>query len=74
MYELLYGLDKYCKKSTWATFAMLKTCVLSIGLLFGMVIPSKAKKAVAIIATIVFVATYIPLMIDFVRALVGDDD
>ncbi len=48
---------------------LLKFCLFSIGILVGTSIPSKKKKPVNIIAVIVFLATYIPLMSKFVPIL-----
>lgn len=74
MRELLEGADRYCKQSTWKTFAVLKTCVLSLGLMMGMALPKNWKKVATIIAGIVFVVTYVPLMIEFYRAMFAKDE
>lgn len=54
--------DRYARKSRWQDFALVKFCLFSMGILAGMQIQSRHKKAVGIAAGIVFLATYIPLM------------
>ena len=49
---------------------MLKFCLFSLGILAGMQIPKKDKKEAGILAFVVFVLTYIPLMkklVDMIR-------
>ena len=46
--------------------AMLKFCLFSIGILAGMKIPIRNKKKAAVLALLVFLITYIPLMTKFV--------
>ena len=52
--------DRYLEKSDWKDLAMIKFCLFSMGVLAGMRIPEKKRKAAA-----VFAATYIPLMAKF---------
>lgn len=59
--------DRYCKESNWKTLALLKTCLFSMGVLVGMLIPKERKKTVAGVGFAVFMATYIPLMTKFFR-------
>jgi len=49
--------------------ALIKFCLFSMGLLIGMQLPKKFHKAVKIGAAIVFVGTYIPLMVKYARIL-----
>lgn len=59
--------EKYLQKSSWKDMAMLKFCLFAMGILAGMQIPEKNKKETGIIAAVVFIATYIPLMSKFIR-------
>ncbi|MEY8522309.1 permease of phosphate ABC transporter [bacterium 1XD8-76] len=70
MKKLLDYADRYIENSTWKDMAMLKFCLFSLGILAGMQIPKKDKKEAGILAFVVFVLTYIPLMkklVDMIR-------
>ncbi len=54
--------DEYLNRCTWKDMALLKFCLFSMGLLAGMQVLKKNKKRVRMAASIVFVLTYIPLM------------
>lgn len=57
--------NQYCKESTWKTMAMLKFCLIAMGIAIGMFIPDSARGVVFVICATVFVITYIPLMKKF---------
>jgi len=57
--------DAYIQARSWKMLSALKFCLCSIGILLGLAIPGKHKKTSAIAAFGVFLATYIPLMADF---------
>ncbi len=61
--------DKYLKQFGWKDLALVKFCLFAMGLICGMQIKGKYKKPVTIGALIVFLATYIPLMADFLPML-----
>lgn len=61
--------DKYLKQFNWKDLALVKFCLFAMGLICGMQIKSKYKKPFIIGALIVFLATYIPLMADFLPML-----
>ena len=44
--------DKYAENSSWRDFAVVKFCLFSMGLIAGMSIPRKNKKAARAIAGI----------------------
>lgn len=54
--------DRYLQKSDWKDLAVIKFCLFSMGVLAGTCIPQKKKDCTRIIASIVFVVTYVPLM------------
>lgn len=54
--------NRYAKQSDWKDFALTKFCLCAMGILIGICIPEKGKKCTGIIAAIIFVASYIPLM------------
>ena len=71
MKTLFASADEYLQNSDWKDIAVLKLCLLSLGLLAGMQLPAKHRKTARVAAVVIFVATYIPLMTKFLRILVG---
>lgn len=67
MEELLNAANRYMETSDWKTIAVLKFCLISLGMMIGMLIKPEHKKSVFLTALGVFIATYIPLMIKFFR-------
>jgi len=65
MKQLFLCADRYIQARDWKMLAGLKFCLCAIGFLLGLVIPVKHKKTAAAGAFGVFLATYIPLMVDF---------
>lgn len=59
--------DKYLQKSSWKDLALIKICLFAIGIMAGIRIPEKNKRAVGWVAYFAFLATYIPLMSKFLR-------
>lgn len=57
--------DRYVQSRDWKMIALLKFCLCSIGALLGLAVPGKHKKNAGCFAAGVFLATYIPLMADF---------
>ena len=59
--------NRYVKESDWKDLALLKFCLWAMGMLMGMLVLPKNRKAVAWGCTGVFLVTYIPLMAKFYR-------
>ena len=59
--------DRYIQSRDWKMLAGLKFCLCAIGVLLGLSVPGKHKKCAAVGAIGVFLATYIPLMADFLN-------
>ena len=57
--------DRYIQSRDWKMLAGLKFCLCAIGVLLGLSVPEKHKKSAAAGALGLFLATYIPLMTDF---------
>ncbi len=57
--------DSYIRSRDWKMLAKVKFCLCAIGMLLGLMVPGKHKKTVSLAAATVFLATYIPLMADF---------
>lgn len=71
MNRIFAGADEFIKESDWKDITVLKFCLLSLGLLAGMQVTEKSKKGVRIAASVVFILTYIPLMVKYLRILLG---
>ena len=67
MRKLFEVADRYVETSDWKIIAVLKFCLISLGVILGMEVKEKSRKPVFIAAVSVFIATYIPLMTRFVR-------
>ena len=66
--------NQYVKESDWNDFALVKLCLCAIGVMIGLAVPKKKKKMPLLIAAIVFIATYIPLMTKFLRIVFRRED
>ena len=66
--------DWYLQKSDWKDLAVIKFCLFSMGLLAGTCIPQKKKDCARIIASIVFVVTYVPLMTKLFKIIVDKNE
>ena len=71
MKRIFASADEFVRESDWKDLAVLKFCLLSLGLLAGMQIAERCKKGVRIAASIVFTLTYIPLMVKYLKILIG---
>ncbi|HOO27722.1 MAG TPA: permease of phosphate ABC transporter [Lachnospiraceae bacterium] len=69
MKKLFAVADQYLKSCGWKDMALIKLCLLAMGMLIGMAIPGKSRKAVVLGAVVAFIATYIPLMYKFLPIL-----
>ena len=57
--------DSYVQSRDWKMLALVKFCLCSIGVLLGLSVPEKHKKATGDFSLGVFLATYFSLMADF---------
>lgn len=71
MKRIFASADEFVRESDWKDLAVLKFCLLSLGLLAGMQIAERCKKGVRIAASVVFTLTYIPLMVKYLKILIG---
>ena len=71
MKKLFTYADAYIQECTWKDLALLKFCLAAIGLLIGLEVPEVKKKPSAIAGSLVFLATYIPLMAKFFRVVLN---
>ena len=73
MTMLFEAANRYIETSDWKIIAVLKFCLISLGMMIGMLIPPDRKKGVFLGALGVFFAAYIPLMAKFFRVLTGKE-
>lgn len=71
MNQLTDAADRYLKDCTWKDISILKICLIALGVLLGIAVPARKKKASAWVASLVFVAAYVPLMAKFLPYLLG---
>ncbi len=70
--RLFEAADQYIKESDWKTIALLKICLLALGVLIGMQVPKEKRKIVFGIGGLVFLATYVPLITKFVKIIMQE--
>ena len=71
MKRLMDAVDRYLRDCTWKDISVLKVCLIALGILLGIAVPARKKKASAWAASLVFVAAYVPLMAKFLPYLLG---
>ena len=59
--------NRYIETSDWKIIAVLKFCLISLGVMIGMGIKKEHKKKVFLIAIFTFFLTYLPLMFKFYK-------
>ncbi|MFR5601740.1 MAG: hypothetical protein ACLTKI_05010 [Lachnospiraceae bacterium] len=67
MKQLLQAADQFIQESDWKTIAVLKFCLISMGIMWGIAIPKRHKGKAAFVCSAVFTVTYIPLILKFLR-------
>ena len=67
MKKLFEAANRYIETSDWKIIAVLKFCLISLGLMAGMQIRPEHRKPVFLGALGTFILTYIPLMARFFR-------
>ena len=66
--------NQYVKESDWKDLTLIKFCLCAMGVILGVNVAPKHKKTVTIVAALVFVATYIPLMGKLFRIMLRKDN
>ena len=74
MKRLFDAADRYIQTSDWKLIAVLKFCLLSLGVMAGMAVKKKHKKPVLLSALCVFIVTYIPLMARLFRIFFAEPE
>ena len=73
MKKLFDAANRYIESSDWKTIAVLKFCLISLGMMIGMAIRKDDRKPVLFGAVAVFTVTCIPLMVKFFRVFTGKE-
>ena len=71
--KLFEAANRYVETSDWKIIAVLKFCLISLGMMVGMMIKPEHKRRVFLGALGVFGITYIPLMVKFYRIFAGKE-
>ena len=61
--------NDYAKQRTWKDFALVKFCLCAIGVIIGVLLPKSFQTVALSIAGGIFVITYIPLMIKYIKII-----
>lgn len=70
---LFTSADKYLQQCSWKDMALLKFCLISLGIFMGIHLPEKHKKAAGWTAFLIFAASCAPLMAKYFRILSEKD-
>lgn len=69
-FKCLFGFaNSFVRLSDWRDFALVKFCLCALGVIVGTTLPRRMKKPALIAASIIFVATYVPLMYKFIKLI-----
>ena len=71
MKKLLSAADAYIAKMNWKDLALVKLCLCAAGVMLGLAAPKRVRKWAALGAVVVFVATYLPIMLKFLPHLIA---
>ena len=72
MKRLTDAADRFLRASSWKDIAVLKFCLMALGILMGLAVPARKKKPAAWAAALVFLATDLPLMAKFLPCLLEE--
>ena len=73
MKKLFDAANRYIETSDWKIIAVMKFCLISLGMMIGMAIDKKDKRQFFFSALGVFTATYVPLMVKFYKVFTGKE-
>lgn len=69
MDKLFLSADDYLEKATWKDMAVLKFCLLALGIAIGCTVKKEYRRPVIKVSLLVFMVTYIPLMARYLPCL-----
>lgn len=62
MKKLFAIADRYLQESDWKTIALLKLCLMALGVVVGALLPARYKKTAVAVGLPLFFVTYLPLL------------
>ena len=68
--KYLNDAKEYIQSMDVSDMTLVKLCVLALGILSGAAVSEKHKKAVVVVAVLIFIVTYIPVMVKFFGKMV----
>ena len=68
MKELYRYANAYIRKLHWEDFALLKICLIALGVLLGLALPKRIRRPVGFVAVVLFMLTYVPVIGKFLNA------
>lgn len=68
MKKLFEFANQYISLLKWQHFSMIQFCLISLGIVIGILVPAEAKTAVGIVAGVIFAGTYVHVMFHFFKA------
>ena len=71
MKRLMDAVDRYLRDCTWKDIAVLKFCLLALGVMLGIAVAARKKTVSVWLASLVCVGTYVPLMGKFLPYLLS---
>ena len=69
MNKLFEDANQYVKESDWKDLSLIKFCLCAIGVIIGINIPQKYRKTATKVAAGIFVVTYVPLIVKFIKII-----
>lgn len=66
MFHLCSVTERYCQTFDWKRLSLFKLCCICFGVASGVLVPEKCRKNVFLGSMILFLVTYIPLMVGLV--------
>lgn len=64
--------DSYCQTLDWKKLSLFKLCCIAFGVVLGLLVPEKHKKSVLIASLVLFLTSYVPLMVGFIKNTLKD--
>ncbi|MGI5962102.1 MAG: permease of phosphate ABC transporter [Lawsonibacter sp.] len=71
---LLRRADRCAAQSTWRDLALLKFCLAALGVLIGLSIPVRQRRGATLLAGLVFLPTYLLLLLRYLPLLLQKEE
>lgn len=74
MCPLFSAAEKYCQTFDVKKLSLMKICCISLGTALGTLIPKKYRKSALLGGLALFLVTYVPLMLGFVKVIHSEEE